>query len=71
MKKLFQSKIVWLSIVGFLLALIGGFTKTEIPVGLASEIVSLNWLNIGQALISLLVILVRWLFTTSRISGLL
>lgn len=68
-KSLFQSKIFWTALVSFVLALLGGFTHKVITPGMADDIVALDWSNIGQAALSLGIILFRWFSSGSRISG--
>ena len=69
-KSLLQSKIFWLALVNFVLALLAGFTNKTVSPDMADEIVSFDWGNIGQALISVAIVLARWLFTSTRIGGL-
>jgi hypothetical protein len=70
MKGLFQSKIVWLGILGIISAGINGFTKIEIDPAINEQIVALDWSNIGQAALSAATIVARWFFTNVPISTL-
>lgn len=68
-KGLFHSKIFWLAVINLVIAVLGGLTHKEFAPGTAEEIVSLDWGNIGQALVSLAMILARWFFTSAKIWG--
>lgn len=70
MKKLFQSKIVWLGILGIVSSAIQGFTKVEIDPAINEQIVALDWSNIGQAALGAATIVARWFFTNVPISTL-
>ena len=70
-KGFFQSKTVILALVNLVLAILGGLTHRELTY-LGQEIVALDWQNISQALISVVMIFVRVFFTSgAKISGLL
>lgn len=64
-----KSKIVWIAVANFVLALIGGFTMKTIDPLVGAEIVNLDWSNIVQAVISVAMILARVLFTNTIIKG--
>lgn len=68
-KGLFKSKIFWLAFIGFILSLVSGWTNKTFDPTTAAQIVSLDWANVAQALISTAIILARGFFTNSRISG--
>lgn len=70
MKKLFQSKLIWVGIVGIISGAIGGYTKTEIDPAINEQIVSLDWSHIGQSLVGAATIYLRWFFTNVPISTL-
>lgn len=68
-KGLFKSKIFWLATISFLIAIYQLLTGRVVPDGTAEQIVAIDWSNIAQAIISLLVILARAFFSGSKISG--
>lgn len=68
-KSLIQSKIFWLALVNFVLAIAAGITHKTVGPTMAEDIVSLDWGNISQALLSVGIILARWFFTGTRIGG--
>lgn len=68
-KGLFHSKIFWLAVINLVIAVLGGLTHKAFAPGTAEEIVSLDWGNIGQALVSVAMILARWFFTSAKIWG--
>ena len=58
-KKIFTSKIFWLALVNFLIVSYAGIFDVTVEPGVAEEIVNLNWKELGQALISLALIVIR------------
>jgi hypothetical protein len=70
-KGLLKSKIVCLAIINLLIALIQFFTGRLAPEGMAEHILGLDWGSLAQALISVAMILARWLFTPRPIAGIL
>ncbi len=68
-KGLFNSKIFWLALVSFLISVVQLLTGKEIPAGTAEQIVAIDWTNIVQAILSLLVIVARAFFSGSTIGG--
>ena len=74
-KPLLQSKIFWLSVVGIVLVIIGALIKRPYdPVtGLVEEgivdAIFAEPFNLVTVLLNVLVILMRWLFTSTKIQG--
>lgn len=68
-KPLFWSKEFWVALLGFLFFVVQGLTTITVPPGTAEEIVSLDWSNVGGALLSLAIIALRVFFTKTKIVG--
>jgi hypothetical protein len=68
-KGLLKSKIVWLAIINLILALVNHFTGRVAPEGLSEEIVGMDWSNLVQALLSVAMIVARWLIQPRPIVG--
>lgn len=58
-KKFFQSKIFWLALISFVSVVAKGLFQVEIDIETQTEIVNLDWGNILQAIISVLLIAIR------------
>ncbi|MCA0235452.1 MAG: phage holin [Bacteroidetes bacterium] len=69
-KGIFKSKIFWVAAVSFLLSVVQLLTGKEVPAGTAEQIVGIDWTNIVQAILSLLVIVFRVFFSGTTIGGL-
>lgn len=59
LKDLINSKVFWLAILNLVTVIIGGLFNIEIDQQTQIEIVNLDWSNIGQALVSLVLIALR------------
>lgn len=68
-KPLFRSKEFWVAALGFIFFVLQGLTTVTIPPGTADEIVALDWSNVGGALLSLAIIILRAFFTKTKIVG--
>ncbi len=69
-KGLFSSKIFLMALAGLLLSVYHYFTGSPAPEGTAEQIAEIDWVNVGQGLLSLAIILARAFFSGSAISGL-
>jgi hypothetical protein len=74
-KPLLQSKIFWLSVIGILMVVIGTLIKRpydpvtgQVEEGIVDAIFAEPF-NLVSVLLNVLVILMRWLFTNTKIQG--
>lgn len=58
-KTFFESKIFWLAVINLIAVVANGLFKLNIDPDTQASIVSLDWSNIGKAVISLLLIVIR------------
>jgi hypothetical protein len=58
-KAFFFSKIFWAAFLNFLFIMLRGLFHVEITPEVGKEIINLDWTNIGQAALSVLIIVLR------------
>lgn len=67
-KKWYESKIVWLAFLGFVIVLLGHF-GIFVPEGTAEQLVNQDWAgNIFMAILNAAIIIARIFFTNKKVT---
>jgi hypothetical protein len=70
MKGFFKSKINLAALLSLVIALFNHFSPRDFAPGTVDEVLAIDWSNVTQGALAVLILIFRNLFSGSRISGL-